>query len=216
MWIKKGAKTSTIKFNTDGGSKVGNIVVEKGKVVLLPVNPTKDGYVFAGWVDENGKKVTKDTIVDENMTIKATWKEPYTCPSDCTPIGDGSKCTKTSTTDVVVYTGCPAGTETVETFCSAHKRQVAIGFDEDMTYETAGILCSGNYSNFCVDYDGRYTTAASSCPSGYFEYVQSDSGLDAMTGCAKKYDKGGRNCPSGYTMDSDKCIKTETISCTAN
>ena len=109
MWVKKDAKTSTIKFNTDGGSKVGNIIVEKGKVVILPVAPTKTGYVFAGWVDENGNTVTKDTIVNENMTIKATWKEPYACPLDCRPIGDGSKCTKEVTKEISNISSYPKG-----------------------------------------------------------------------------------------------------------
>lgn len=215
MWIKKDAKTSTIKFNTAGGSKVGNIVVENGKVIVLPVNPTKTGYVFTGWVDENGNAVTKDTIVKENITIKATWKKPYTCPSDCTPIGDGSKCTRTTTKDVVTYTGCPSGTETVEKFCSAHQRQVAIGFDEDLTYETAGIICNDNPKGFCVSYNSRYTIAGESCPTGYYKYIDSD-GLGALYGCTKKYDKGGSSCPSGYTQSGNVCKKIETISCKAN
>lgn len=216
MWIKKDAKTSTLKFDTDGGSKVKNIIVENGKVILLPINPPKKGYVFAGWIDENGNPVTKDTIAKENMTIKVTWKEPYTCPSDCTPIGDGSKCTKTSTKDLVIYTGCSNGTETVETFCSAHKHQVTVGFDEDQTYIDAGILCNGNPTNFCVDYNSRYTNSIDSCPTGYFKYTYSNSGLDAEYGCAKKYDKGGSYCPSGYTRDGNTCRKIETLNCTAN
>ena len=156
---------------------------------MLPINPTKAGYAFAGWIDEEGNIITKDSLINKNTTIKATWKEPYTCPSGCTPIGDGSKCTKT-----------------VERFCSAHKRQVIIGFDEDQTIEYAGILCSG--SNFCVDYNSRYTISGDSCPSGYFKYTYSESGLDAQFGCAKKYDKGGSGCPSGYTKDGNKCILT--------
>lgn len=215
MWIKEGVQISTVKFDTDGGSNIGSIIVENGKLILLPVTPTKVGHVFTGWVDENGNKITKDTIVNNDISIKATWKEPYTCPEDCTPIGDGSKCTRTTTKDIVVYTGCPSGTETVERFCSAHKRQVAIGFDEDMTYETAGIICNGNPSGFCVDYKGRYTIAGDSCPSGYYKYVDSD-GLGALIGCTKKYDKGGSGCPSGYKKDGDKCTKTETIKCKAN
>ena len=101
MWIKKDVKTLTINFDTDGGSKVGSIVIENGTIIVLPINPTKDGYVFAGWVVQDGNTITKDTIVNDNMTIKAIWKEPYTCPVDCKPIGDGSKCTKTTTKDVV-------------------------------------------------------------------------------------------------------------------
>lgn len=216
LWIKKGTKTYTVKFDTDGGSNVGDIIIENGKVIILPIIPTKAGYVFAGWVDENGNAITKDTIIDKNITIKATWKEPYACPTGCTPIGDGSKCTKTTTKDLVVYTGCPSGTETVEKFCSAHKRQVSIGFDEDQTYVDAGILCSGNPTNFCVDYSSRYINNGYSCPSGYFKYTYSESGLDALTGCAKKYNKGESGCPSGYTKEGSKCIKAETINCKVN
>lgn len=108
-WVSNDAETITAEFNTDGGSKVGNIVVEKGKIIVLPVNPIKIGYVFAGWADENGNAITKDTIVNENITIKATWKEPYTCPADCTPIGDGSKCTKEVTKEMSNTSSCPSG-----------------------------------------------------------------------------------------------------------
>ena len=215
MWIKKGTKTSTVKFNTDGGSKVGSIIVEKGTEILLPVNPTKPGYVFVGWVDENGNTITKDSIVNNNITIKATWKTPYTCPSDCTPIKDGSKCTRTSTKDIVAYTGCPTGTETIEKFCSSHKRQISMGFGEDQFYETVGIMCNDNPTGFCVDYNGRYTISGDGCPSGYYKYTETD-GLGALYGCVKKYDKDGSGCPSGYTKDGNKCIRTETISCQAN
>ena len=215
-WIKKGSKMVTVTFDADGGSVIGSIIVESGKTIILPVNPTKKDYVFAGWIDENGNAITKNSIVDRDITIKALWKEPYTCPSDCTPIGNGSKCTKTSTKDLIVYTGCPNGTETVEKFCSAHKRQVSVGFDEDKTFVDAGILCSGNPTNFCVDYNSRYTNSVDSCPSGYFKYTYSASGLDAEYGCAKKYNKGGSSCPSGYTKSGNVCKKTETINCTAN
>lgn len=182
---------------------------------MLPINPTKEGYVFSGWTDEDGNIVTKDTIVNENMIVKATWKEPYTCPDDCIVIGDGSKCTKTTTKDLITYTGCPSGTETVEKFCFSHKTQVLVGFDEDATYVTAGIMCDGNPTGFCVDYNGRYTVTSDSCPSGYYKYTQSD-GLGALNGCVKKYNKGGSSCPSGYTKSGNVCKKTETISCKAN
>ena len=161
--------------------------------IILPINPTKSGYAFAGWVDEDGNTITKDTVINKNITIKATWKQPYTCPSGCTPIGDGSKCTKTTTKDLVTYTGCPAGTETVEKFCSSHKKQISIGFGEDQFYETVGIMCDDNPKGFCVDYKGRYTVTGNSCPSGYYKYIDAE-GLGALYGCAKKYEKGGSGC----------------------
>ena len=214
LWIKDDANPNTITFNTDGGSNIPSIKIIGGKIVL-PVNPTKEGYVFAGWVDEDGNKITEETTINENITIKATWKEPYTCPDNCTPIGDGSKCTKTTIKDVVTYTGCPSGTETVEKFCTSHKKQISIGFDEDMTYETVGIMCNDNPKGFCVNYNSRYYITGDTCPSGYYKYVETE-GLGATYGCAKKSNKGGTSCPSGYTKDGNKCKKTETLKCKAN
>ena len=75
-WVRDDAETIKVEFNTDGGSKVGNIVIEKGTIIILPINPTKAGYVFAGWADEGGNTITNDTILNNNMTIKAIWKAP--------------------------------------------------------------------------------------------------------------------------------------------
>ena len=75
-WVRDDAVTIKVEFNTDGGSKVGNIVIEKGTIIILPINPTKAGYVFAEWVDEGGNTITNDTILNDNMTIKAIWKAP--------------------------------------------------------------------------------------------------------------------------------------------
>ena len=41
MWIKKDAKAVTITFDTIGGSNIGSIVIESGKIIILPVNTTK-------------------------------------------------------------------------------------------------------------------------------------------------------------------------------
>lgn len=215
LWISEKADAVKVTYDTDGGNKIDSIVIENGRIILLPNTPTKAGYVFDHWVDGSGNVVTKDTVVSKDITIKALWKKPYTCPSGCTPIGDGSKCTKITTKDLVTYTGCPSGTETVEQFCSSHKKQISIGFGEDLTYETVGILCEDNATGFCVDYNGRYNVTGDSCPSGYYKYVEAE-GLGAVYGCAKKYDKGGSSCPSGYTKSGNKCTKTETIRCTAN
>ena len=109
LWIKEGVKTNIIKFDTDGGNEINKVIVENGKAILLPINPTKTGYVFAGWKDENGNSITKDTIINNDIIIKALWKDPYTCPSGCTPIGDGSKCIREVTKNMVNKTTCPTG-----------------------------------------------------------------------------------------------------------
>ena len=193
MWIKKDTKTVTIKFDTDGGSSIGSIIVENGKVILLPVNPTKDGYVFAGWIDENGNVVTKDTIVDKDITLKATWKEPYTCPSGCTPIGDESKCTKEVTIDMVTTSSCPSGYKLIEGKCL------------DVAHQ---------YHANSIDVSPWWSCNSSS----EYMYTEIDeSGMGAMMWCAKKVNKvTAKGCPIGYTQSGNTCQKTETINCTAN
>jgi len=191
MWIKKDAKTVTVKFDTDGGSNIGSIIVEKGKVLLLPVNPTKTGYVFAGWVDENGDVITKDTVVNKNITIKATWKEPYTCPSDCTPIGDGSKCTKKVTKEMGTTSSCPSGYT----------------------------LKNGKCVDMSSKYHAENSDSGWKCNSSS-EYMYSEidkSGMGAFMWCVKTTNKvTTKGCPSGYTQSGNVCKKTETISCKAN
>ena len=141
----------------------------------------------------------------ENITIKATWIEAYTCPTGCTPIGDGSTCSKLTTTNIIKAGSCPSGTETIDKFCSSHIK------DEDN-----GIFCKDNPTGYCVAYNSRQTVYGHSCPSGYFKYTQRES-MGALYGCVKKYSKTTSNsCPSGYTKDGSTCKKTQTLKCKAN
>lgn len=193
IWIKKGVEIVTVKFDTDGGNNIRSIIIENGKVILLPINPTKEGYVFIGWIDENGNAITKDTIVNKNITIKALWKEPYTCPSGCMPIGDGSKCTKVVTKGMVNKTSCPSGYTLKNGQC----------LDVSHQYHANSIDVSPWWScNSSIEY--MYTEI-------------DESGIGAMMWCAKKANKvTSKGCPSGYTQSGDVCTKTETIKCTAN
>lgn len=42
-----------ITFDTKGGSKIDSITINKETELTLPKEPTRDGYVFKGWVDKN-------------------------------------------------------------------------------------------------------------------------------------------------------------------
>ena len=68
----------TVTFDSNGGSAVADVRVPSGGTVEAPENPTRDGYVFAGWFKdreftqsfafgENGDKVTAD------ITLYARW-----------------------------------------------------------------------------------------------------------------------------------------------
>ena len=71
-------KEFSVTFNIDGTTQV--VKVEEGKAIgdKLPADPTKEGYTFAGWntkADGTGEAVTKDTVVSEDMTVYAVFKE---------------------------------------------------------------------------------------------------------------------------------------------
>ena len=58
----------TITFNTDGGTPVTPITQDYGTEIIMPADPTKIGYTFAGW-----DKDIPVTMPAENVTITAKW-----------------------------------------------------------------------------------------------------------------------------------------------
>lgn len=65
----------TITFNTDGGSEVPSQKLEKGAIITYPNNPTKKGYKFVGWYQENLiDEFDFLTPVEESMTAYAKWE----------------------------------------------------------------------------------------------------------------------------------------------
>lgn len=69
--------TYTVKFDTDGGSAVKSQTVEKKDVVIMPADPTKEGYTFEGWYTDKTfkKKYDFDTKVTADFTLYAKWTE---------------------------------------------------------------------------------------------------------------------------------------------
>ena len=68
-------KYCTIIFNTNGGKcAVDSLQVSRSSDVMkLPV-PTKDGYVFIAWIDENGNIVTDTGNIWNRLSIDSTYK----------------------------------------------------------------------------------------------------------------------------------------------
>lgn len=71
-WI---ANTYNVSFDTDGGSAVANQNVKYGDKASKPADPTKKGYVFAGWYTDKGYKAEFDFTkgVMTNTTVYAKW-----------------------------------------------------------------------------------------------------------------------------------------------
>ena len=65
----------TVTFDTRGGSKIDSLQVKKGGKAVMPENPVREGYIFAGWfTDEECTKVYDfDTAVAGNLTLYGKW-----------------------------------------------------------------------------------------------------------------------------------------------
>lgn len=68
-----GSGTSTVSFDSDGGTAVESVVVIKGEKAIEPVPPKKDGYTFGGWLYDGEIFDFHETPVEKDMTLKAKW-----------------------------------------------------------------------------------------------------------------------------------------------
>lgn len=81
IWTKKEIKRYTIKFDTNGGTKIDNQIVNENDKITKPSNPKKEGYCFTGW-KYNSSNYNFDKSVKKNMTLKATYNELFSLNKD--------------------------------------------------------------------------------------------------------------------------------------
>ena len=74
------ANKYAVTFNTNGGSNIAGVVVEEGKTVAKPADPTKENYEFGGWYSDEALTVEYDfaTAVTANLVLYAGWVEVVT------------------------------------------------------------------------------------------------------------------------------------------
>ncbi len=74
---KEGHDKFTVTFEANGGSAIDPIVVEDGKTLDLPENPTLDGYVFLGWFTDAELTNQFDSAapIEQDMTLYAKWEK---------------------------------------------------------------------------------------------------------------------------------------------
>ncbi len=65
----------TIKFDSKGGSKVEDVIINKGGTLTLPKEPTYSGYKFIGWEDKNETPIYDNALLAEDTTLYAKWEE---------------------------------------------------------------------------------------------------------------------------------------------
>ncbi len=74
--IEKDIKEAiTITFDTKGGSIIDSITIGKDTELTLPKEPTRDGYVFKGWVEKNEIPIYNKVLLAENTTLYAVWEK---------------------------------------------------------------------------------------------------------------------------------------------
>ena len=82
-----GTSSYTVSFETNGGNVIAKATVKRNEKVSKPIDPTKDGVVFAGWYAD--KELTQeydfDKAVMSNITIYAKWTEKETELTPPTP-----------------------------------------------------------------------------------------------------------------------------------
>ncbi|MFA5670681.1 MAG: InlB B-repeat-containing protein [Balneolaceae bacterium] len=84
LYAKWELKTYNVLFNLGGGTGVANVTAKHGEKVAEPENnPTKDGYIFAGWYKEfntvnefdfETEVITSDTVIFAKWDIDMTGK----------------------------------------------------------------------------------------------------------------------------------------------
>ena len=63
----------TVTFDSDGGTEIASVQVEKGKKVSKPEDPSKEHYVFGGWYLEDTEWVFESDTVTKNTALTAKW-----------------------------------------------------------------------------------------------------------------------------------------------
>lgn len=191
VWLSEKEKIITINFDTDGSYDIKGIKIVSGKIIYLPASPTKDGYVFGGWIDQEGNIISVGSEISSDITLKAVWNKPYTCPKDCVPIGDGSKCNSVVTKNMVDNKTCPSGYTLKNGRCIDLKTR---------------------YHANSIDHAPWWSCNSSS----EYRYTETEHG-GALEWCVKQTSPTIiKGCPSGYTKDGNICKKTKTLTCTLN
>ena len=92
-----------IKMDAGGGSiQGGNRVKAYYKDQPYGSLPTasKDGYIFNGWLNEKGEKITGSTVASENLSLTASWTQVTPTPDPSPSCAYGENCPSKAFADV--------------------------------------------------------------------------------------------------------------------
>lgn len=73
-----------VNFDCSGGTSIISQTIEQGKVITKPTDPTKEGYIFLGWYDEEGNLFDFSSVISKDITLIAQWETNDTELDDTT------------------------------------------------------------------------------------------------------------------------------------
>lgn len=123
-----------VAFNTDGGSTIGNQVIEENNKAIRPIDdPIKEGYTFVGW-QLNGTEFDFNTPITGDVTISAIWEEVVVEPPTPEDPEDKTFTVRFNGNGGTLGSGCSAQTvksgETAENSCTATRNGYTfVGFN---------------------------------------------------------------------------------------
>ncbi len=162
---KEKPKTITITFDSKGGSKVNNVVINLGEELNLPKNPTRNGYTFVAWNLKNGTPVYNKAKFDEDVTLYANWKkneEQISLSLSRSIIHRNGNNTSKATAKVQNSTGKVTYTIDDADCVSIDKNTGALTARETITGSSAKIKA---WLNKCA-VNGKVVTVTATLPSG--------------------------------------------------
>jgi len=90
-------KTYTVTF-MDNGVTLSKAIIEKGNNITNIEVPSRDGYLFVGWLLD-GKYYDESTPIDDDITLTANWTSVPVGPNNHTVTFDFGNYKKTQTVD---------------------------------------------------------------------------------------------------------------------
>lgn len=68
-------ETIKVDFDSNGGTKIESLTIEKGSKLVLPKSPTKEGYIFKNWKDKEGNIIKNGTVLENDITLYAVYEK---------------------------------------------------------------------------------------------------------------------------------------------
>ena len=206
-WLKMNAPTMTITYDTDGGVLLESTTIECNTALNLPT-PTKEGYKFLNWQDQNEILISNETkLACEDITLKAKWekvevkkteeKKPETKPAETKP-------TETKPAETKKEYTCPDGFELKDENKCVSMKSPENYCPDGMKYSEKAAVCytwAGTATKTCKNGGTLITRTNADDLCGYEEITRLTGNV---SGCQNE----------GGTMYNNHCYKRVEYSST--